>query len=137
MPARLLVVEDNPANLELMVYLLEAFGHRVITAVDGATGVDLARSERPDLILCDIQLPVLDGYGVARAIKADQSVCAIPLVAITASAMQGDRGLALAAGFDGYLPKPIDPESFVGQVESFLLSPEKRSLKDHGEDPRR
>lgn len=127
MPARILVIEDNPASLELIVYLLEAFGHSVTSAVDGESGVASARRERPDIILCDLHLPVLDGYGVARAVKAAESLRSIPLVAITASAMQGDRGQAMAAGFDGYLSKPIDPESFVIQIESYLASPEKRS----------
>jgi CheY-like chemotaxis protein len=137
MAARILVVEDNPTNLDLLVYLLESFGHSVVTAQDGAAGVAAARRERPDLILCDLHMPVLDGFGVAAALKGDDELRSIPLVAITASAMAGDRGLALAAGFDGYLSKPIDPETLDGQIEAFLLPPGQRSLKDHGEDPGR
>lgn len=118
--ARVLVIEDNPANLELMAYLLRAFGHQPLEAVDGHTGLATARDAAPDLILCDVQLPGLDGYGVARALKADPVLRGVPLVAVTAFAMVGDRDRVLAAGFDGYLAKPIVPETFVKEVEAFL-----------------
>jgi CheY-like chemotaxis protein len=120
MPARILIVEDNPANLELMRYLLRARGHTVLSAVDGESGVETVRKELPDLILCDVQLPKMDGYGVIRQLKSEPAHCSIPLVAVTAFAMVGDRDRMLAAGFDGYLPKPITPESFVTEVEAFL-----------------
>jgi CheY-like chemotaxis protein len=118
---RILIIEDNPANLELMVYLLKAFAHTPLEARDGRAGLDLARREKPDLILCDLQLPDIDGYEVARQIKRDPDLRAIPIVAVTAYAMVGDRDRVMAAGFDGYLTKPIAPETFVGQVEGFLL----------------
>jgi CheY-like chemotaxis protein len=118
--ARILVIEDNADNLELMVYLLEAFGHAVTAAVDGAGGLAAAASERPEVILCDLHLPGIDGYEVCRRLQADRALRRIPLLAVTASAMAGDRDRGLATGFDGYIAKPIDPERFVTEVESFL-----------------
>jgi two-component system cell cycle response regulator len=118
--ARILIIEDNPANLELMTYLLSAFGHTVLTAEDGHRGLEAARGERPDLIVCDVQLPDMDGHEVARWLKSDPQMCATPLVAVTALAMVGDRDRVLAAGFDGYLAKPINPEKFVRQMETYL-----------------
>jgi two-component system cell cycle response regulator len=120
MPARILIIEDNEANLELMSYLLKAFGYTTLAARDGKEGLEGARRERPDLIICDIQLPLVNGYEVARQIKADPTFSGIPLIAVTAFAMVDDRNKTLAAGFDGYLSKPIAPEKFVGQVEAFL-----------------
>lgn len=122
---RILLIEDNPANLELMCYLLGSFGYAPQSATDGGTGLDATRGEPFDLIVCDIQLPVIDGYEVARRLKADPATRAVPLVAVTALAMVGDRDRVLAAGFDGYIAKPIDPEIFVRQVEAYLR-PEKR-----------
>lgn len=118
--ARILVIEDNPTNLELMVYLLQAFGHSTFEALDGVAGLEAARREVPDLILCDVDLPKMDGLQVARAIKLDSALRSIPIVAVTALAMVGDRDRMLQAGFDGYLSKPIQPRDFVGQVEQFL-----------------
>src|ERR1700722_9878168 len=117
---RILIIEDNPANLELMTYLLGAFGHTVLTAEDGKQGLESARREMPDLIICDVQLPDLDGYEVARWLKSNPELRSTPLVAVTALAMVGDRDRVLAAGFDSYLAKPIDPETFVRQMEVFL-----------------
>jgi two-component system cell cycle response regulator len=118
--ARILIIEDNPANLELMTYLLSAFGHTVLATEEGRPGLDAARHQRPDLIICDVQLPDLDGYGVACWLKSDPELRKTPLVAVTALAMVGDRDRVLAAGFDVYLVKPIDPETFVQQIEAFL-----------------
>lgn len=118
--SRILLIEDNPANLELMRYLLGAFGYTPRTAVNGAEGLGAARAEPFDLIVCDIHMPNMDGYEVARQLKADPNTRAIPLVAITALAMVGDRDKVLAAGFDGYISKPVDPDSFVRQIEEFL-----------------
>ena len=120
MPARILVIEDDPNTLELFVYLLNAFGHAVFTADNGIVGLAIAASERPDLILCDIQLPQLDGYGVARALANDPDLGAIPLVAVTAFSMVGDRESILGAGFDDYISKPIVPETFVAQLDRYL-----------------
>jgi two-component system cell cycle response regulator len=118
--ARILIVEDNPANLELMRYLLQAFGHIVSAATDGEQGEALARDQAPDLVLCDLQLPGIDGFEVARRLKGDPELSKIPLLAVTAFAMVGDREKILAVGFDGYIAKPIDPETFVAEVEEFL-----------------
>ncbi|WP_295999910.1 EAL domain-containing protein [Rugamonas sp.] len=132
MSARILIIEDNPTNMELMVYLLRAFGYTPLMAHDGEEGVKTARRELPDLIICDVHLPKLDGYGVVAALKADPAVRAIPALAVTALAMVGDRERLLAAGFDGYIGKPIEPDSFVTQIESFLpgmmSTPEKNDI---------
>src|SRR5579884_2104256 len=103
-----------------MTYLLTAFGHTVLAAADGSRGLEAARAERPDLIICDVQLPDMDGYEVARWLKSEPGLRATPLVAVTALAMVGDRDRVLAAGFDGYLAKPINPETFVRQMEGYL-----------------
>ncbi len=120
MPARILIIEDNPANLELMSYLLHAFGHDTLTACDGQAGLEAAQRESPDLIICDVELPKINGLEVARRLKSDLALRWIPLVAVTAFAMVGDRDRILAAGFDGYIPKPLAPEKFAGEVEAFL-----------------
>lgn len=132
MGVQILVIEDNAANLELMTYLLRAFGHEALVAHDGEAGLETIRRERPDLVICDLQLPKIVGYDLAKQVKADPSLQGIPLIAVTAYAMVGDREKALAAGFDGYIPKPIAPETFVAQVEAFLcndhLPPAKPSV---------
>jgi CheY-like chemotaxis protein len=120
MGLRILVIEDDPASLELMTYLLHAFGHTTIAARDGEEGVEAALHSNPDLILCDIALPRLDGYGVVRRLKTESRLNAVPVIAVTASAMVGDRDKVIAMGFDGYMSKPITPETFVAEVESHL-----------------
>ena len=117
---QILVIEDNFANLELMSYLLTAFGYTTETAPDGATGIACARVHRPDLIICDVQIPVLDGFAVARELKTDPLLRSVPLIAVTAYAMVGDRDRVLAAGFDGYTAKPLTAETFVPEIESYL-----------------
>lgn len=117
---RVLVVEDNPASLELMVYLLKAFGHTPLSARDGLEGLEAARREQPDLILCDIQLPGADGHEVCRQLKQNTELQDVPLLAVTAYAMVGDREKLLAEGFDGYISKPINPETFIAQLSPFL-----------------
>jgi two-component system cell cycle response regulator len=117
---RILVIEDNPTNLELMTYLLSAHGYEVLTATDGEAGIEAARRERPDLIVCDVQLPRADGHEVVRQLQEQKEFRQIPLIAVTALAMVGDRERLLNAGFDGYIAKPIQPEKFVQQVASFL-----------------
>lgn len=116
----ILIIEDHTDNLELMSYLLKAFGYATLSAGNGLTGLELARSRQPELILCDIQLPGIDGFEVARRLKLDEQMRQIPLLAITALAMVGDRERILAAGFDGYIPKPIVAETFVKDMENFL-----------------
>ena len=102
---RILVIEDNKTNRELMVYLLNAFGYPTAEADNGRVGLEMARQTRPRLIVCDIQIPELDGYGVIRELRLDQGLGGIPVVAVTALAMVGDRERILAAGFDGYVAK--------------------------------
>lgn len=109
-----------------MVYLLSACGHEVQEAHEGAEGLAKARSERPDLILLDIHMPKMDGYEVARRLRSEPLCAKIPIVAVTALAMVGDREKILASGFDGYIAKPIEAEMFLSQVNSFLTVPEKR-----------
>ena len=120
MKARILLIEDNPQNRYLAKFLLEKHGHEVIEAQTGAQGLDLAAQVCPDLILLDIQLPGMDGHEVARVLKNDALLRHIPVVAITSYAMVGDREKCLAAGAEGYIEKPINPESFVAEVERFL-----------------
>src|SRR5713226_10736377 len=102
MGARILVIEDNQTNLDLISYLLRAYGYEVMTATDGAAGI-AAASETPDLIICDIQMPGIDGYEVARRLRAERATARIPLVAVTALAMVDDRRKVIEAGFDGYI----------------------------------
>ena len=123
MIARILVIEDNPANLELARYLLTVHGYAVLTASDGRQGLDSALRERPDLILCDLQMPWLDGYQVLQQLRGQLDAV---VIALTAFSMPNDRQQVLSAGFDGYLSKPIDPERFVAEVEAFLR-PENRA----------
>jgi len=137
MSGRILVIEDNPPSLELMTYLLKAFGYTVLCALDGLEGVELARRERLDLIVCDIHLPRLDGYEVAKRLKGHPALSQIPLVAVTALAMVGDRDKILAAGFDGYIDKPIDPEGFIKHVRSFVSSPRGQGGSSGGDAGRR
>ncbi|HPH13185.1 MAG TPA: response regulator [Burkholderiaceae bacterium] len=117
MPARILVVEDNAANLELVRFLLSHHRYTVLLARDGPEGVATALREKPDLILCDLQMPGYDGYQVLRELcgKIDTVI-----VALTAFSMPNDRLNVLGAGFDGYMSKPIDPEKFVRDVEFYL-----------------
>src|SRR4029077_19493877 len=123
MGARILVIEDNPANLELMTYLLRACGYEVLSAVDGGTGLALAQLEKPDVVVCDIQLPKMNGYEVAKSLKSAGQTRSIPVIAVTAFAMEGDKQRALAAGFDAYIGKPIEPETFVRELERFAPAP--------------
>ena len=118
--ARILIIEDNPTNMELMVYLLNAFGHEPLTAVDGEAGLQVLQLESLDLIICDVHLPGINGYEVARQVRRNLALSHIPLIAVTALAMMGDRDRVLQSGFDGYLSKPITPETFITQVEQFL-----------------
>jgi CheY-like chemotaxis protein len=118
--ARILVVEDNPANCALMEYLLTAFGHTVLTAADGIEGVAAAREHLPDIVLMDLQMPRMNGFDSAREMRLHPALAQTRLVAVTAFAMVGDREKILSSGFDGYIPKPIAPETFAHQVSAFL-----------------
>lgn len=142
MGARILIIEDNAANLDLMAYLLQAYGHTTYGAHDGEEGLQIAASTVPDLIICDVQLPNLDGYEVVARLKASPATRSVPVIAVTALAMVGDRDRVLKAGFDGYLVKPIDPEGFAREIDLFLSGtklsgPSSTRFLKTGEEPAR
>jgi CheY-like chemotaxis protein len=120
MTAKILVVEDDPQNLYLVTYLLEKNGFEAVAARDGEEGVALAKEHKPDLILMDMLLPKMDGYAATRAIKADPELADTTVVALTAYSMKGDKAKVMEAGCSGYIPKPLDPSSFVGEVKNYL-----------------
>lgn len=120
MSAQILVIEDNAANLDLIMYLLVALGYRVASERDGRLGLQRAMSGNYDLVLTDVLMPGVDGYELVRRLKADPDHAHTPVVAVTALAMAGDREKILAAGFDGYISKPIEPRHFAAEVASFL-----------------
>jgi two-component system cell cycle response regulator DivK len=126
MAARILVIEDNAANMDLLRYLLAFRGYTVLEARDGAQGVALARREQPDLIICDLQMPVLDGYQVLAQLRRSEPRIDAVVLAVTAYSMPNDQEQVKTAGFDGYFSKPIEPETFVSQIEAFLR-PELRA----------
>lgn len=119
-PARILLIEDSETNREFFSYLLRALGYDLIVAEDGVAGVEAAIAESPDLVLCDIQMPQLDGFGVLRQLTNNPTTRHIPVVALTALAMVSQRDEALSAGFVGYIDKPVDPERVGSVIESFL-----------------
>lgn len=126
------LIEDNEQNRYLLTFLLQQKGHRVVAAVDGMAGITLAKATLPDLILLDIQLPTMHGYDVAKALRQIDELKSTPIVAVTSYAMPGDREKALAAGCDGYIEKPIDPETFTEEVEKFCVgvaAPDKQESK--------
>lgn len=118
--ALILIVEDNPKNLKLIRDLLQFKGYQTIEAETAEAGIDLARERRPALILMDIQLPGMDGREAMKTLKADTATREIPVIALTASAMKGDREGLLADGFDGYIAKPIDIKEVPKVVETFM-----------------
>lgn len=120
MAARILIIEDDTASRWLVKYLLVAAGYATLEADDGGVGLLIALNERPDLIICDLQMPVMNGYEVVRALQSDPAWCPVPIIAVTAFSMTGDRETALTAGFDEHITKPISPETFTAQVEVFL-----------------
>ena len=118
--ARILIIEDDASNLEIAQYLLEHSGHRVSVATDGRAGLIAARRERPHLIICDLHLPALEGFGVLEQLKLDAACAHTPIVAVMAAAVCQAQRAADMAGFDGYFSMPIAPEEFVAQIETFL-----------------
>ena len=118
--AKVLVVEDNPANMTLATFLLESAGHTVVKAQDAEAGVGLARSERPDLILMDIQLPGMDGLRATAMLKADAATRDISVIALTALAMKGDEERIRSAGCDGYIAKPLSYKDFLETISREL-----------------
>lgn len=118
--AKILLVEDNELNRDMLSRRLERKGFQVVMAADGQQGVDLASSEGPDLILMDMDLPVIDGWEATRRVKAGETTRDIPVIALTAHAMVGDRDKAMAAGCDDYDTKPIDFPRLLGKIETLL-----------------
>ena len=118
--SRILVVEDNPDNLELVRLLLDTSGYEVLSAEDGLEGFNVARQQNPDLILLDLSMPGMDGWSAARKLKSDPETKHIPLVALTAHTLPGDRRRALEAGCDGYISKPINVASFIMEIDAYL-----------------
>lgn len=114
----ILMIEDNEQNRYLATFLLEKHGYRIVSAPDGLRGIAMAQAVEPDLILLDIQLPTMDGYEVARALRNLDTLRDIPIIAVTSYAMVGDREKALEAGCTGYIEKPINPETFVDEIET-------------------
>jgi two-component system cell cycle response regulator DivK len=119
--SRVLVVEDNPANMTLATFLLQSAGHVVLSAKDAESGLALARVEQPDLVLMDIQLPGMDGLEATALLKSDPSTRGIPVIALTALAMKGDEQRILAAGCDGYIAKPLAYKEFLATISALLL----------------
>ncbi len=128
MKRKVLIIEDNEQNLYLVSFILESNGYEIVQARDGLEGIELAGRLKLDLILLDIQLPGMDGHQVARVLRSNPALANVPIVAVTSYAMVGDRELALAAGCTGYIEKPINPDTFVADVERHLAknaSPEE------------
>ena len=118
--AKILLVEDNEMNQDMLTRRLERRGYQVVLAADGEQGIAMASSERPDLILMDMSLPVVDGWDATRRIKSDPTTSSIPVIALTAHAMSGDRERAMQAGCDDYDTKPIELPRLLGKVEALL-----------------
>ena len=123
MKCTILLIEDNEQNRYLATFLLEQHGYKILSALNGPEGIEIAQTLVPALILLDIQLPGMDGYAVARILRGIESLRAIPIIAVTSYAMTGDREKSLAAGCNGYIEKPINPETFVSEIEQFLILP--------------
>ena len=135
MSSRIIYVEDNPQNMRLVRKILAHAGYDVLEAIDGLTGLDMIELERPDLILLDINLPDIDGQEVARRLKDSSDLCEIPIIALTANAMVGDRERLLESGCDDYLPKPVSRKELLTMVGSYLVdetasAPAKQSPLD-------
>jgi two-component system cell cycle response regulator DivK len=120
MTKRILVVEDQEDNMQILRDLLGSVGYEIIEARDGAEGVKAAKAERPDLILMDIQLPVLDGYEATRQIKAEPELRATPIIVVTSYALSGDEAKAHEAGCDDYVPKPYSPRQLLAKIRQYL-----------------
>lgn len=117
---RVLIIEDNEQNMYLFTFLLEKNGYKVLQAKDGLTGIDLAEQQIPDLILLDIQLPDMNGYQIAHQLQSKAKTCKIPIIAVTSYAMVGDKEKTIKAGCTGYIEKPINPDTFMSEIERFL-----------------
>ena len=132
-PSTILIIEDNEQNLYLMRFLLERHGFNVTTARNGSDGIDVAKRVTPAAILLDIQLPLLDGYAVARELRSEPRLRSVPIIAVTSYAMPGDREKCLAAGATDYLEKPIDPDTFVKRIREHLSGSARTMVGDAGD----
>jgi CheY-like chemotaxis protein len=121
--AKILIVEDNEMNRDMLSRRLERRGYTIVIAVDGGAGVEMARTEAPDLILMDMSLPVMDGWEASRRIKGDPATAAIPIIALTAHAMTNDRDKSLQAGCNDYDTKPVELPRLLGKIEALLKTP--------------
>jgi len=126
---KILVAEDNPANLELMREILDIAGHEIVEARDGSEALRQAERAHPDLIMLDVNMPVLNGFEVLERLRAMPQLASTKIIALTAYAMRGDREKALRAGFDGYLTKPIDIPTLTDTIETFLNSRHQRGQR--------
>jgi len=118
--AKVLLVEDNEMNRDMLSRRLIRRGFEVVFAVDGKQGVDLARSEKPDIILMDMSLPIMDGWEATRCVKSDDATRSVPVIGLTAHAMSGDREKAIEAGCDDYDTKPVELDRLIGKIERLL-----------------
>jgi two-component system cell cycle response regulator DivK len=134
---KILVIEDNDQNLYLVTFILEKHGYQVHAAQDGQEGVARAATLMPDLILLDIQLPGMDGYAVARHLRENPALSSVPIIAVTSYAMTGDREKAFAAGCTGYIEKPINPDTFMQQVEHYLKKTTTGGGENRAQNPGR
>lgn len=128
----ILIVDDDAKNRKLLTDVLQAGGHATLTAANGAHAIELARSAKPNLILMDVQMPLIDGLAAVKALKADRATRRIPVIAITALAMHGDRERMLAAGFDGYLKKPISIKELRAEVNRRLAEQTEKTADGVG-----
>lgn len=126
MPLSILVVEDNDMNMQLVEYLLEEAGYEILKATSGEEALDMAERSPPSLVLMDIHLPGMDGLSVAREMKQRDKTRDVPILALTAHAMRGDKDRFLEAGCDGYISKPIDVKTFIPSIEEYLPSESRR-----------
>jgi two-component system cell cycle response regulator DivK len=120
MKTKILIIEDNEQNMYMLTFLLESSDYAILQAFNGPEGIKMAIDCNPDIILLDIQLPEMDGYTVARKIRENENLTKTPIIAVTSYAMPGDREKVMEAGATGYIEKPIDPDTFINQMNSFL-----------------
>jgi two-component system cell cycle response regulator DivK len=125
--AKILIIEDNPANMKLATLLMSKAGHTACCAVDAETGLTLARADRPDLILMDIQRPGMDGLAATRLLKNDPATAAIPIIALTSMAMKDDQAKTRAAGCDAYIAKPLRYRELYAAIDTLLAQARSRA----------
>ena len=126
---KVLLVEDNEMNRDMLSRRLIRRGFQVVFAMDGQQGIDLARSERPDVILMDLSLPIIDGWEASRRLKADDATRSVPVIGLTAHAMSGDREKAIEAGCDDYDTKPVELDRLIGKIERLLGTAKDEALR--------